>query len=282
MQRLHLALMVGLSLSCATRKQRRGRERICNKVAAAAEALENRADPAALDEAVTTLDFLGAAHPRHRCALEASARGHLIRAEGYPTRDPEDLEIARERGVACLRLRPGVNEAVRLAGGRLTPEAAGMVEVAELGCLQVSTRAWLRWLEARGTDGAALDLEPLRALVQREGELGPPGQDLHHLVDQALLWSLPGEAQGADRQRADAAFLAAAKMEPELLRIPVDRARHVLGPRGDTGAWKGTLRLVLAAEPDESDPFLMENLAAQAVARELVDGPPPRPDSPAP
>lgn len=271
-----LTWMLLLVMACSGPSRQRKRDPLRDPLAEAAALMEQRADPARLDEAVAAYERLYERAPGDRRVVAGAARARLARAVGYPGRDPEDLARARELGFACVLLRREVREAAAARGGRLDPESFGSLVAVDLPCVEVAARAWLRWLEARGAGGASIDLPVVQALVDRELALAGPEPGVHALRDEALAWALPPAALGADLERADGAFTAAAREAPERRRIPVDRARHILAARGEEAAWRGTLELVAGGDLDEGAPLLMENRAARDLARELLDAGMPR------
>ena len=277
-----MVLVLLLAQACSGQHRRRSRDPVRRPLAAAEALYDQRADPERLDEAVAAFEALFIRFPRDRRVVSGLARAHIARAEGYPGRDLEDLDRAREVGFVCLRLRVEVDELVRSSKGMLTVDALTFLEADDIPCVEVASRAWLRWMEERGAGGAGLDVEIVQALVERELTLAGANPGVHALVDEGLAWSLPREGFGADRDRAGAAFLAAAQLASARRRITLDRARYVLAPQGDLESYRGTLLILSSMTPEDGDLWLMENRAAVDLAKELLAGPDPVEDPPLP
>lgn len=231
---------------------------------------EQRADPARLDEAIEV--WLSARQPDRPDArlLERLARAYLIRGYAHPEGTADDLLTAREMGLECLRLEPAVDYAITAAGGVLLPATVRSVDAEAGVCMLWSATAWIRWMDRRGSAGAAIDHAVVLAMTERAHALKPaaPAGTTQGALGLALTLRVPPEPAAV--ARAHDLLVAAGRAAPEQLTWSVELAMRVHAARGDEVAWRQTLTEVSEATIAPGRPESLENKKAQTRAREAL------------
>lgn len=235
-----------------------------------------RLQPAELDAALLLLEGLRAGAPDDPRVLWRLVRAYEARGYARPSEGFDDYSTGLERGFSCLRLDPAFAALVAREGGMVDGRAVSALEAPHPECLRWTALTWMRWLEAHGAAGAAVDLEPARLLAELAAK------DLYDPLSQVAVglgWSIVPPPLGADLEAATSAFKRAVELTPGDLTPRVDLAEHVFGPLGEEESWRKTLEAVAAQGEASMDagPGTLENHRAIQRAKALLREGPPRP-----
>jgi len=266
-------LALGLVAGCAKRASRKS-ENFEVRLLRADDLFARRADSlGALDSAIER--YLGALaeEPRRRDVLARLARAYTLRSYGYPETGPRGFVIAREYGLACLKLQRSFTQRLATTGGVIDRRALGVLGPEDATCLVWTAEAWARWLHARGAAGAGIDLARLATLTSRGSQLARGMLTIQAQATEGLALGLGARAPGAlpegSLEAADASLTAALERAPARLTTRVDRAELVgLVTRPEVALQ--TLREIAAAVLDADYPDLLEDRRAQVRAFELL------------
>lgn len=231
-----------------------------------------RADPAALKEALGLYEQIVGANPVHRQALTRLVRGWYFLGDAHMTDKDEKIEtwgVAITWGKRCLALNEEF--AARVNSGEKEKDAVVATTEQDVPCLYWTASAIGKWGKAQGIAKALGNLPTVKAYIARAEELQP---DFYY-YGPARYWGayysvLPSFA-GQDLEASARYFEASLDGAPEYQPTRGLRAENLAVKKQDVALFMSDLQAILDFDATSVPDLEPENTLEKAKAQALID-----------
>lgn len=204
----------------------------------------------------------------------ALSRALHARGLGWPDPIRDDLHAARSWALKGLSLKPRFADRLSAERGLLSPFVLQAATPQDLQLLVWGARSWARWLHARGTRGAAIDLPAVLAMATRATAVAPG--DAEALAAAAMVLSI--EPESPDPSAIAAAWSQAVAADSSRLLNRYDAEVFDPAKAGSEEA-KVVMLEIAASTPSGRGMRRFEDELARRLA-ELVNTPEPSEEAP--
>jgi len=267
----HRLLLIALLLWGCGGKDRRAADLSHRIIRSGDRLYADRTDVVKLDQAIQWYLSGHREFPESAKMMGRLARAYVARSYGHPAEGLDGYATARQFGLACLKTEAAFGGLVMSTGGEITAKAIATLEEDRIGCMTWTSIAWSRWLADRGVVGAGIDLGATIALARRAVEVKEGYDGGRPYAALGLALALAPKPMKPKLGLARAALQQAMETSPTRLTPVVDLAEFVSAPQGKKKEWRSLLQRVVQTELRPDDQDHLENQAAIARAKALLE-----------